>query len=427
MTSTRKALGNITWLFSEKIVTMGLSLLVSIILARYLSPSEFGKLNYLISFIAILAPFSALGLNALIVRELVNSNRDDGLILGTALLLRISGGCIAIVLATVFIWNTDLLITSNWLVLAAIGGSFSSLLLFDFYFQSRVQSQYVVTTRIIVLIVSSLLKLTSVYFELPLSYFLILVILEPIAIGGGLFFFFNIKKENGIVFKFDLKYAKELLSQSRWLILSGFMAIVYLKVDQLMIGEMLGSEDLGIYSVAVRISEVWYFFPVAIVTSFYPKLLKSKATPSLYRYNLQRLCDVLFWLGISVALLITLFSPQLISTLYGKEYSLASQVLSIHIWAGVFMFLRALLSKWLIAEGLLKFSLLTHGIAAIVNVYLNYIWIPEYGINGAAWATLISCALSSYLVLWFNSKTIPMALIMTNTITFPYRVLKNKL
>ena len=130
------------------------------------------------------------------------------------------------------------------------------------------------------------------------------------------------------------------------------------------------------------------------------------------------------WLGIIVAIFITLISSLLINTLYGQEYIFASQVLNIHVWAGVFIFMRALLSKWLIAEGLLKFSLLTDGIAAIINVALNYIWIPQFGIIGAAWATLISYALSSYLVLWFNRKTLPMAKIMTKTITFPYRLLK---
>ncbi|RCS69129.1 flippase [Vibrio casei] len=427
VTSTKKALGNITWLFGEKVITMGVALLISIVLARYLGVSDFGKLNYLISFIAILMPFSALGLNAIVVRELVNEKVNTGTILGTALLLRALGGlaAVVIVLCGCFILNKELLVSTNWLVLGAIGSGFSSLLLFDFYFQSIVQSQYVVKSRLIVLLLSSALKLLAIYYQMSLNLFLILVVLEPVFTGLLLYVFFNVKKNKLIKFKFDSNYAKELFSQSKWLILSGFMAIVYLKVDQIMIGEMLGSEELGIYSVAVRMSEVWYFFPTAIVASFFPKLLKSRVSYALYEYNLQRLCDSLCWLGIVVAIFITSISSLLINTLYGQEYNFASQVLNIHIWAGVFIFMRALLSKWLIAEGLLKFSLVTHGIAAVVNVVLNYIWIPQFGILGAAWATLIAYALSSYVVLWINRKTLPMAKIMTKTITFPYRLLKN--
>lgn len=426
LTSTKKALGNITWLFGEKIITMGLALFVSIVLARYLGASDFGKLNYLISFIAILMPFSALGLNAIVVRELVNERVETGTILGTSLALRALGGIVSIVFVLIgcLFFNKELLVSNNWLLLGAIGSAFSSLLIFDFYFQSIVQSQYVVKTRLIILIFSSTLKFVAVFYHVSLNAFLILSILEPVFTGGLLYVFFNMNKTNAIKFSFDFNYAKEILSQSKWLILSGFMAIVYLKIDQIMIGEMLGGEELGIYSVAVRMSEVWYFFPTAIVASFFPKLLKSRIDPVLYEYNLQRLCDSLCWLGIIVAIFITLISSLLIKTLYGQEYIFASQVLNIHVWAGVFIFMRALLSKWLIAEGLLKFSLLTHGIAAIINVALNYIWIPQFGIIGAAWATLISYALSSYLVLWLNCKTLPMAKIMTKTITFPYRLLK---
>lgn len=371
-------------------------------------------------------PFSALGLNSIIVRELVNGKVESGTILGTSLALRVLGG-VSVLLATIIgclFFDNNLLISSSWLILGALGSSFSSLLLFDFYFQSLVQSHYVVKTRMIVLVLSSGLKFIAVYYQTSLNIFLGLVVLEPILIGFILYLFFSSQNSKLISFKFDFKYAKELVSQSKWLILSGFMAVVYLKIDQLMIGEMLGSKDLGVYSVAVRMSEVWYFFPTAIVASFFPKLLKSRLDSHLYEYNLQRLCDVLCWFGILVAIVVSLISSALISILYGDEYRFASSVLNVHIWAGVFIFMRSLLSKWLIAEGLLKFSLLTHGVAAIVNVALNYLWIPQYGLIGAAWATLISYTLSSYLVLWFNRKTFSMAKIMSKTITFPYRVFR---
>ena len=140
LTSTKKALGNLTWLFGEKVITMGLALLVSIVLARYLGASDFGKLNYLISFIAILMPFSALGLNAIVVRELVNERVETGTILGTSLALRALGGIVSIafVLVGCLFLNKELLVSTNWLLLGAIGSAFSSLLIFDFYFQSIV-------------------------------------------------------------------------------------------------------------------------------------------------------------------------------------------------------------------------------------------------------------------------------------------------
>ena len=423
---TNKALRNVTWLFGEKCLTMGLSLAVSIMLARNLGVSDFGKLNYLLSYIALLVPFSSLGLNSLVVRELVNRDRELGLILGVALSLRwIGGGAVILIIFLItLIFPPSLLISNNWVILGAIGSSFIALQVFDSYFQSLVKSKYVVVTRSIVLIVSSSINLLAVILELSLDYFLAIAVMNPILTGLGLYTFYRRESKCSIKLKFEVKYAINLISQSKWLIFSGFMAIVYLKIDQIMIGDILGSDELGVYSVAVRLSEVWYFFPTAIVVSFFPKLLKSKNDNQLYMENLQKLCDCLFWLGITVAIFVGLVSNFAVTYLYGEDYSMASDVLNVHVWAGVFIFIRALLSKWLISEGLLKFSLFTHGIAAVINVVLNYIWIPQYGIVGAAFATLISYATSSYFVLWLFKSTRPMAIIMSRSVYFPLRAIK---
>ncbi|XAW89655.1 flippase [Vibrio sp. CDRSL-10 TSBA] len=428
-TSTKKAFKNIAWLLGEKGITMGLSLGVSIVLARYLGSAEFGQLNYLTSFIALLVPFSSLGLNGLVVRELVNGDRSEATIVGTALTLRVVGGVVAILLTTVmclFIY-TNTLVPMQWMILASIGSMFTSLYLFDFYFQSIVESKYAVKSKVLTLLIASGLKVLAVYYDLPLQYFLMLIVLEPALNGLLLAMFFVRRKQFTERMAYHPQYSKDLISQSKWLIFSGFMSVIYLKIDQLMIGDMLGDSFLGDYSIAVRISEVWYFFPVAFVSSFFPKLLKNRTDQTRYQKNLQLICDGLFWLALALAVFMSLSADWLVYTLYGAEYAAAAQVLVIHIWAGVFIFMRALLSKWLIAESQLKFSLVTHGLAALVNIVLNLWWIPVYGIVGAAWATLISYACSSYLVLWLHKDTLIMAKIMSNTLTFPVRVLRQLL
>lgn len=421
-----KPILNIIWLFSEKVGVMSLNLLVSVLLARQLGAEQFGIINYLISFIAIISTFSTLGLNGIIVRELVNKEYSEKMVLGVSLTLRWLGGVGAVLLTTVitfFVYN-DTLVVKEWLILSSMGAAFVSFYLFDFYFQSRVESKYVVKVNLSVLCFTSILKLVALYFDSNIEVFLSLVILEPVLKGTLLFIIYKFYSSNDKSFEFDLSYSKKLLGQSKWLILSGFMAIIYLKIDQLMIGDMLGGHELGIYSIAVQLSEVWYFFPAAIVSSFFPKLLNLKNDTENYQTLLQKLCDVLFWLAFCLALIVSICSEYIISLLYGDEYILAGQVLNIHIWASVFIFMRALLSKWLIAENLLKYSLITHGLAAVVNVILNTLWIPEYGILGAAWATFISYTVSSYLALFLNHKTIPMAVVMSKSLILPLRLLK---
>ncbi|MEZ9361661.1 flippase [Vibrio cyclitrophicus] len=424
MTSTKSAIKNTIWLFGERGAAMLLLLSTNIILARYLSTNQFGQLNYLISFMALLIPFSSLGLNVLITREIHNNVKPIKTILSTALSLRVIGGGIGVILTCLALYfiNFKDVIPDYWLIFAAIANIFTAGYLFDFYFQAKVASRYAVKVRLFVLVLSSIAKILAVVFDAELKVFLIFVIFEPVLIG--LLFGFAYKlhsndKSNEWVF--DSKYSRQLLQQSRWLVLSGFMAVVYLKVDQIMLGQMLGATSVATYAVAVRLSEVWYFFPAALVGSFFPKLLEAKRNDKGYINQLQNLCDILFWSSVILALVISLSSKYIVGVFFGEEYITASKILNIHIWAAVFIFMRALLSKWLIAEGMLPFSLLSHGIAAVVNVVLNLYLIPLYGGVGAAWATFVSYGCSSYLVLWLNCRTRPMAWIMTKSILFPIR------
>lgn len=434
MSSTKKALNSTVWLFSEKIGTLVISFIISVFLARYLAPESFGKLNYLISVMALLAPFTTLGLNALLTKEIVNGVPQFK-VLSTAFTMRIFGGLIGAVLSVImvllFFSEGNSLIHSKWLIFAAIFNIPTAFYVIEFFFQSEVEPKYLSFVRMSSLILISLAKIIALYYGFGIQYFYIIIFME-VFIRSFLFafcyLFYNKKYKKKVTLRdvdFDFRYGLNLLNQSKWLIMSGFMSIVYLKIDQVMIGNYIGATEVGVYAVASKLSEVWYFFPIALVSSFFPKLLKSRKSSTEYHHNLTYLCGVLLWMAIVLAVCVSLVSDTLIHLAYGEKYSGSAAILNIHIWAGCFIFMRALLSKWLIAEGLLKFSLLTHGIGALVNIILNVYLIPTFGGIGAAYATLVSYALSSYFVLWFHNKTIPMAKIMTNAVIFPLLLLKN--
>jgi len=207
--------------------------------------------------------------------------------------------------------------------------------------------------------------------------------------------------------------------------LSGIAAIVYLKIDLVMLGQLSTNEQVGIYAVASRLSEVWYFFPVAIVSSFFPKLLAAKKhSIEQYDCDLQKLNDGLFGGALVIALLVVVVAGPIVVLLFGEAYQASANVLIIHIWAGVFIFMRALLSKWLLAENLLRFSLVTQLAGALLNVLANWLLIPEYGAIGAAVATVVSYAAASYLALFFHPKTWPMARIMNVSFLLPLRIMR---
>jgi len=222
--------------------------------------------------------------------------------------------------------------------------------------------------------------------------------------------------------RFDKAHAKNLLSQGWVIYLASFFAVIYLKIDLVMLRWLTGSAEVGVYAVAARFSEVWYFVPAAIVASVFPKLIDLRETDEpLFKRRLQQLFDGLAVLGMITALLVSLIAPWLVPWIFGADYTASVPILVIHTWASVFIFMRAALSKWILIENALYFSLLTQGLGAVSNIVLNYILIPQYGGQGAAWATLVSYAIASFFALFVYRRTRPVFWLMLNALIAPVR------
>jgi PST family polysaccharide transporter len=196
-------------------------------------------------------------------------------------------------------------------------------------------------------------------------------------------------------------------------------------MDQIMLGILVDDSAVGIYAAAARISEVWYFIPVAIVTSFFPALINAKSSDtSLYQNDLQRLNDLLFVSALVIAFGVSLTASWGIEKLFGITYAEAASVLIVHTWVGIFVFMRVLLSKWFITENLLKLSMFSQVLGALANIFLNVQLIPLYGPIGAAYATVISFSVAGYLVLFLHRDLWPMALVVTRSLLLPLRLLQ---
>ena len=287
----------------------------------------------------------------------------------------------------------------------------------------------------ITLAISSVIKIGLILNEAPLIAFAAMVIFDSIVLSLGLIYFYLKQLGRGselsavqekryqcgkiLSFKFSRTMAIELLKASWPLILSGLVISVYMKIDQIMIKEMIDVEAVGQYAAAVRISEAWYFIPMVIVSSLFPAIINAKKiSKNLYHSRLQNLYDLMVWMAIIIALPMTFWNDWIVNFLYGKEYSQAGNILMIHIWAGVFVFLGVANGKRLLSENLQIFSTINTTIGAVVNVFLNYILIKKYGISGAAWATLVSYFVAAYLSLILNKKTRKSFVDLTKSIFF---------
>ena len=406
---------------------MAISLMVTLAVARYLLPDQFGQLNYLIAIVSLISPLLALGLNSIISRELLLRPEDNHQIMGSALALRsLSAVCIL----PLAIWGASLFVDESQITLITvlmIFSVFNATQVVDFWLQAHVANRYAAVIRLISLAIFSVARLAAVKYSAAFSVFVYLAAFEMAF--TGLLYLFTYERLSGGVRKLhaSLEESKRLIRDGRWLIISGFAAVIYLKIDQIMLGLMIDERAVGVYAAAARVSEIWYFIPAAIAMSFFPKLIKTReANKASYELELQKINDFLFCSGLAIAVLVSLLANWII-LLFGDAYIESGPVLIAHIWAGVFVFTRALLSKWLITENLLRLSMFSQVVGAAVNVMLNIKLIPLYGPVGAAYATVVSYAVAGYLVLFFHRDLWPMAIVVTKSILLPIRFIQKGL
>lgn len=402
-----KALHNISWLISDNVIRLLLGTFVGIWMARYLGPDQFGVYNYGIAYAALFSSLVTLGLDNVVVREVVKKKTDVLKIMGSTFFLKTVASIITVALAIVYsLFFTDKNFETKVIVII-----FSSSLIFSafdtiiFWFQAEVKSKFIVYAKTGSFVIISLLRCLALFFEQPLMVFVWLALLEVTFNAFGLLFVYRMNKQTMMFWKIDWIVMKGLLSNSWPLILSGLAIAVYMKIDQVMIGDILDDTQVGVYSVAAKLSETWYFIPMAIAGSVFPSIVMLRNTDiKLYLERIQVFYDMMAWLAICVAIPIAMFSTEIIQIIYGEKYAAAAPVLSVHVWSGIAVFLGVASEQYLLAENLTKISLFKTFFGSIINVVLNLYLIPKYGIIGAAWATLFSYSFSTVAVIFFKKS-----------------------
>jgi O-antigen/teichoic acid export membrane protein len=420
-----KYLANTSWMMSEKILNLGLSFLVMIFMTRYLGPDQYGILAYAISLVSLFSVAGHVGLNGLVVRELVTFPDAQDEVMGTSFMLKGVGYLVGLILLLSFTFLTEEYQSMGFwiLIILAISLLFLPLDIIDFWFQSQLEAKYTAISRAASLISSSMIRLAFVFFGTNLIYFAYANLIQAAFTALFLLFFYQNKSKLSITkWRASLTRAKELLSQGWMIFLGSIFAVIYLKIDQVMIKWLIGNDEVAFYAVSASLSEAWYFIPVAITASFFPKLIELKKTnSSLYDRRFQQIFDLLFITAFIVAVVVSIVAEPVINLMFGEAYKSSAAILVVHIWASLFIFMRAAFSKWILIEQALMFSLVTQGLGALVNIALNLFLIPEYGGLGAAYATLFSYMMASYVALAFHSKTRKVFWMMSLAVISPLR------
>ncbi len=400
-------LKNTSWLMGEKVLRLLIALSVGVWVTRYLGPEQFGILSYAQSFVGIFAALSSLGLNDIIIRELVKNQDNRNLILGSSFGLQTLGSTIIMLILIISIYyNDNEPLTNKIIIILGLLTFINSFNVIASYFHSQVKSKFYAIAGLVGVIISALLKVYLILGNYSLIYFVYVLAFDVIFLVTGLIWFFKKSGESLLKWKFSWKTAKDLLKDAWPLILSGIIVSIYMKIDQVMIKEYLGNGEVGQYSAAVRLSEAWYFIPTIICSSLFPAIINAKLKDDkLYKDRLQRLYNLMVVLGMVIILPVLTLSDWMINLLYGEAFQRSAGVLNIHILGSVFVFLGVANQKWFISENFQAYNIICLGMGMVANIVLNVIMIPKMGIMGAAYATLISQFVASVLAPVFFNKT----------------------
>lgn len=403
----RKYFENVSWLIFEKGFTLAVGMVVGIYVARYLQPESFGLLNYAISFVSIFSAFSTLGIDQIIVRELAKRTEAQNDLLGTGFVLKMIGSSTLLVLMFIilFFMNHDSY-TNTLIIIIALAELFRAFEVVNYFFQAQVMSKYVVQVQLGINLFISFLKLGLVFTGAPLIWFAMVVVIGSILNAIGFIYAYHRRHGTLRNWHFRKNVAIKLLSESWPIALYGLALHTQARIDQVMLGKMLNTGEVGQYSVALKFIEIFGFMPMVLMSTFSPAITKAKGiSETLYHSRLVNLYRLMFLAFLIVALPIYFFAERVITLLYGLEYQAAGYLLSLFALRLFFSNMGVGKSVFIINESLFKYSLLTVVIGAISNIALNYFLIPHYASVGSVIASMISFTVSIFLVDVFFKKT----------------------
>jgi O-antigen/teichoic acid export membrane protein len=389
----QNVIGNSGWLLADNVLRMAGGLLVGVWVARYLGPEQYGLYSYALAFVAIFAPLALLGLDDIVIRNIVRDPQCKEQTLGSCFALKLAAGVavfLAVTAAICLLRPADT--GSHWLVgIIAAGTIFQAFSTIEHWFYSRVQSKYIVWAKSAVFAGCSLLKVLLILWKFPLIAFAWIGLLEVAAGSVGLVIAYRATGNRLADWQGSRGSARTLLRDSWPLMFSSVVMMVYMRIDQVMLGELLGNRQVGIYSAAVRLAEVWFFLPQIIFSSIFPTIVEMKAKDeALFYRRLQQLYNLMAFTSYLVAIPVTLVAKPLVVLTFGAAYADAGIMLALLVWANLFSSLELARSSFLTSMNWTRLNFSTILLGALLNVALNFLLIPRYGGIGAAVASCLS-------------------------------------
>lgn len=394
-----KILRNLFWSVVGKIVTLLGGLLVGIIVARYLGPEKYGLMNYVISIVTIFMIFSQFGFDLIEIREESKKPHLRDYIIGTVFYLRIALALITLLAIVIYVYTCEgdsyvrllIMIYSISIILSAFNVARN-------HFTALVWNEYIVKTEIFRTLVGIALKIILLLYHASLTWFVLALLFDALLLATGYLVSYKKKIDNPLKWRFNSKVARYFIQQSFPLLLSGAAIIVYERIDQVMLGNMLDKTCVGHYSVAVRFVEILIFIPTIIAQTVSPILAKHyQENKQLYKRNAEIFLNITLWMSIIASVILCIISYPVIKLTFGSQYLPAVPILSIMSFKVIGAALAQTSGQLIIIEKRQKWVSLRNIIGCIVCIILNIILIGKYGVIGAAIVSVITIFVSGFI------------------------------
>lgn len=384
-------LSNTIWNISGKIIQMIISLVVGMLTARYLGPSNYGIIGYTASYVTLFSSICQLGFNSVAVKEILEQPEKQGKILGSTIFFRVLSSLLSTVGVVILVYFLDaadpLIIKVAFL--QSLSLVFQSFEMIHFWYQSRMETEVSVKVQTFAYLIMAAYKIAILALGKDVIWFACSTIIEAAVVAAALIW--SYRRSKGQKLEISFACGTEMLKYSYHFILSGMMVTIYSHMDKIMLEQMLNESAVGYYTAATKVAQMWSFVLTALINSARPLIISSrKQSQEVYVKQNKRLYAAILWIGIAVASVMTIGGKWIVLLMYGKDYLPATSSLQISAWYTMFAMLGTARGIWIVCENKAKYVKYYLGIGAVLNIILNYLLIPAYGPGGAAAATLIT-------------------------------------
>lgn len=402
-----KNLVNSYWIIGEQLLQMLVSMIILFFSARYLGPSNFGALNYTASFVTFFIAIATLSMEGVTIKKMIFKPNDEGAYLGSCMLFRFISSIASIIAVTliVYVLNPDDSLKVVLVLLQSFQLTFRSVHILDAWFQRHLKSKYVSIAKMAAFLAVSSYKIYLLVAAKSILWFALVTSLSDLILAILLLIFYRYQK--GPRMSVDFKLGFEVLGESYHFIISGIMISLYMQMDRIMIGKMLSDTEVGLFTAATMICSAWCFVPSAIITSFRPMImeLKKSGDEELYLRRLKQLFSAIVVICALASVCISIPAKWIVYFLFGSDYLSAVTTLRISIWSGIFAMMGCIRGVWVVTENKNRYVKYYLSVGCVANFILNFTLIPIWGINGAAFATLITHILADVFAPAFFKET----------------------